>query len=170
LTPLSASHFFEQALEVQPPNNNTTFRVYLTPPKLSIPGQHQGGHTGAKGKGKDNGTYLVCHHGAGASGLSFAALGKYAAESSSGELGVLSFDCRGHGRPSQCNECRTDWNDVQERQDPKGESMRIPIYHYPPYFQIYWVSSSTSFRNLPALLLFWSAILQTYHIVAETRI
>lgn len=82
-TPLSASGYFDQALEVNPPGSDTTFRVYMTPPRMD------------KGKGKE--TYLVCHHGGGASGLSFAALAKAVKESSNGELGVLAFDCRGHG-------------------------------------------------------------------------
>lgn len=77
-TPISASEFFEQAIEVSPPGSDATFRVYLTPPK------------------KGN-YYLVCHHGAGASGLSFAALAKEVTQRSRGELGVLSFDARGHG-------------------------------------------------------------------------
>ena len=83
LTPLSASGYFEQALEVNPPDNSTTFRVYLNPASPS--------------KESKYGTYLVCHHGAGSSGLSFAALAKEVKASSGGELGVLSFDCRGHG-------------------------------------------------------------------------
>jgi protein phosphatase methylesterase 1 len=49
---------------------------------------------------------MVCHHGAGASGLSFAALakelkGQSGSRSSTaedgGELGVLAYDARGHG-------------------------------------------------------------------------
>ncbi|WWC91573.1 uncharacterized protein L201_006519 [Kwoniella dendrophila CBS 6074] len=91
LTPLSASSFFQQALEVTPSSSsnsssssNATFRVYLTPPTVQ------------SGKGK--GTYLICHHGAGASGLSFAALAKQVTQQSNGELGVLAFDCRGHGK------------------------------------------------------------------------
>lgn len=40
---------------------------------------------------------MVCHHGAGASGLSFAALAREVRDSSRGELGVLAFDARGHG-------------------------------------------------------------------------
>jgi protein phosphatase methylesterase 1 len=81
LTPLSASSYFTQALEIQPPNSDTVFRTYTTPP------------TSGQGKG----TYLICHHGAGASGLSFAVLGKCVTEVGKGELGVLSYDCRGHG-------------------------------------------------------------------------
>ncbi|KAK8853103.1 hypothetical protein IAR55_003804 [Kwoniella newhampshirensis] len=83
LTPLSASSFFTQALEVQPATSPCTFRVYLTPPNPT---------------GKDRGTYLVCHHGAGAGGLSFAALAKAVKGKSGGEMGVMSFDCRGHGK------------------------------------------------------------------------
>jgi len=86
LSPLSASDFFAQALEVQPPDNPSTFRVYLAPPT-------------SKGKDGEKGTILVCHHGGGASGLSFAALAKAVTERSEGELGVMSFDCRGHGGP-----------------------------------------------------------------------
>lgn len=61
-----------------PPGRDTVFRAYLTPPKTGN-------------------NYLVCHHGAGASGLSFAALAKEVTKRSKGELGVLSFDARGHG-------------------------------------------------------------------------
>ncbi|WRT70358.1 uncharacterized protein IL334_007356 [Kwoniella shivajii] len=87
LSPLSASLFFSQALEVNPSSSSsTTFRVYLSPPTVST------------GNGKGKGTYLICHHGAGASGLSFAALAKNVTEQSKGELGVLAYDCRGHGK------------------------------------------------------------------------
>jgi protein phosphatase methylesterase 1 len=85
LTPLSASDFFSQALEVSPPGNEATFRVYLTPPE------------GQPGKGQNpNGTFLITHHGAGASGLSFAPLAKEV-KARAPELGVLAFDARGHG-------------------------------------------------------------------------
>ena len=95
---MSASAYFEQALEVNPPGNDTTFRVYFTAPNASSSSSSSGtvsGPSGSKGKSKE--TYLVCHHGAGASGLSFAALARNVAESGKGELGVLAFDCRGHG-------------------------------------------------------------------------
>ena len=49
------------------------------------------------GAADKKGTYLVCHHGAGASGLSFAPLAKHITQHSKGELGVLSYDARGHG-------------------------------------------------------------------------
>jgi len=88
LSPLSASEFFAQALEVSPPDNDATFRVYLTPPS---------GQPGRDQKPNPNGTYLVTHHGAGASGLSFAPLAKEVGIRAP-ELGVLAFDARGHGK------------------------------------------------------------------------
>ncbi|WWC64436.1 uncharacterized protein I303_107046 [Kwoniella dejecticola CBS 10117] len=94
LTPLSASAFFAQALEVTPASSSITFRVYLTPPKVVDE--------------KDKETYLICHHGAGASGLSFAALAKYITSISGGELGILSFDCRGHGKTKAIDSSETD--------------------------------------------------------------
>lgn len=39
---------------------------------------------------------LICYHGAGASGLSFAVLAKEVRERDA-ELSVLAFDARGHG-------------------------------------------------------------------------
>ncbi|ORX40748.1 hypothetical protein BD324DRAFT_654483 [Kockovaella imperatae] len=80
LSPLSAAGYFDQALEVEPPGSDTTFRVYVSEPTT-----------------KDK-TYLVCHHGAGSGGLSFAALAKYVREESKRELGLVAFDCRGHGK------------------------------------------------------------------------
>lgn len=54
---------------------------------------------------------LVCHHGAGASGLSFAALAKDLRDKDA-ELGVLAFDARGHGQCILCSmsmrECGAD--------------------------------------------------------------
>ena len=55
------------------------FRVYYTPPS------------------DKKGTVMVCHHGAGYSGLSFACFSKEVTRLSGGECGVLSFDARGHG-------------------------------------------------------------------------
>jgi protein phosphatase methylesterase 1 len=86
VSPLSASQFFEQALAVTPPGRDATFRVYLTPP---TPGA-------APSKTNPFGTYVIAHHGAGASGLSFAALAKEI-KARAPDLGVLAFDCRGHG-------------------------------------------------------------------------
>ncbi|OCF40785.1 protein phosphatase methylesterase 1 [Kwoniella heveanensis CBS 569] len=99
LSPLSASSFFSQALEVSPPSSPCTFRVYLTPPTSTPSSQQRPGGSDSGGSGSSkNGTYLVCHHGGGASGLSFAALAREVKSKSDGEMGVLAFDCRGHGK------------------------------------------------------------------------
>ncbi|EIW71846.1 hypothetical protein TREMEDRAFT_28267 [Tremella mesenterica DSM 1558] len=104
LTPLSAKDFFSQALEVTP--GKTTFRVYLTPPILTPETSRENPLSGkgrleeqvTEGDTDNKGTYLICHHGAGSSGLSFAMLAKEVKERGRGELGVMSFDCRGHGK------------------------------------------------------------------------
>ncbi|WVF73184.1 hypothetical protein IAT40_008003 [Kwoniella sp. CBS 6097] len=100
LSPLSASTFFSQALEVSPPSSPCTFRVYLTPPNPAPAPSTTStqGSPGSANGSDNNGTYLVCHHGGGASGLSFAALAREVKSKSSGEMGVLAFDCRGHGK------------------------------------------------------------------------
>ena len=81
--PISASSYFDQAIEVSVPESDLKFRVYYTPPR------------------SDNGTVLVCHHGAGYSGLSFSCLAKEVVQCSGGDCGVLSIDCRGHGRTTR---------------------------------------------------------------------
>ncbi|CAK9784011.1 hypothetical protein CC85DRAFT_268296 [Cutaneotrichosporon oleaginosum] len=88
LEPLSASQFFTQALEVSPPSRDTVYRAYLSPPTAPP----------AANQRNKQGSYLICHHGAGASGLSFAALAKEVTARSGGELGVFSYDARGHGK------------------------------------------------------------------------
>ncbi|KAL1413723.1 Protein phosphatase methylesterase 1 [Vanrija albida] len=82
LAPLSASEFFGQALEVTPDGGDAVFRAYLTEP--------------APKAGKP--TYVLAHHGGGASALSFAALARAVAARSGGELGFLAYDARGHGK------------------------------------------------------------------------
>lgn len=82
--PISASGYFDQALEINVPSAQLDFRVYYTPPK-------------AKG-----GTVLVCHHGAGYSALSFACFAKEVTRFSNGECGVLAFDVRRHGMHLDC--------------------------------------------------------------------
>lgn len=62
------------------PDSDLDIRVYYTPPKFS------------------DGTVVVCHHGAGYSGLSFACFAKEVVDMSKGECGVLSLDCRAHGK------------------------------------------------------------------------
>lgn len=82
-SPASASNYFEQAIQVDVEASDLDMRVYYTPPKSA------------------NGTVLVCHHGAGHSGLSFACLAKEVLDLSKGECGVLSVDCRGHGKTTR---------------------------------------------------------------------
>ncbi|WVQ73010.1 hypothetical protein IAR50_002573 [Cryptococcus sp. DSM 104548] len=108
-SPLSASGYFEQAFEVQPPNSPCAFRVYLTPPTTTIPSSPSSPSGPTLGPGpapkvttqqqtNPHGTYLICHHGGGSGGLSFAALAKEIKRVGGGEMGVLAFDCRGHGK------------------------------------------------------------------------
>ncbi|OJT15098.1 Protein phosphatase methylesterase 1 [Trametes pubescens] len=79
-TPISASGYFEQAIQVSVPQSDLDVRVYYTPPKF------------------EDGTVIVCHHGAGYSGLTFACMAKEITDMSKGECGVLSYDARGHGK------------------------------------------------------------------------
>jgi protein phosphatase methylesterase 1 len=59
--------------------------VYYTPPQPTE--EDEGGR----------GIVFVCVHGAGYSGLSYAAFGKALAEKGEGKVGVLAYDARGHG-------------------------------------------------------------------------
>lgn len=77
--PISAAAFFDKALEITVPASQLLFRTYYTPPKIP------------------NGTVMVCHHGAGYSGLSFACFAREVSQMSKGDCGVLSFDIRRHG-------------------------------------------------------------------------
>ncbi|TYJ57119.1 hypothetical protein B9479_002220 [Cryptococcus floricola] len=101
-SPLSASGYFDQAIEVQPTGSPCTFRVYLTPPSTppSVPslGPGPAPKIQTQQTNQPHGTYLICHHGGGSGGLSFAALAKEVKRVSGGEMGVLAFDCRGHGK------------------------------------------------------------------------
>lgn len=78
--PISAQNFFVQAFQVALPGRNLDCRVYYTPPKFA------------------NGTVMVCQHGAGYSGLSFACMAKEITDLSGGECGVLAIDARRHGK------------------------------------------------------------------------
>ncbi|KAI0084128.1 protein phosphatase methylesterase [Irpex rosettiformis] len=91
--PISAAGFFDQALQISVPESGLEFRVYYTPSK------------------SDNGTVIVCHHGAGWSGLTYAAFAKEVARVGKGECGVLSFDCRAHGKTTTL-ELRTEPEDL----------------------------------------------------------
>ncbi|KAF7335417.1 Protein phosphatase methylesterase 1 [Mycena venus] len=84
--PISGASYFSEALQVAVPARQLDCRVYYTPPK------------------KANGTVLVCHHGAGYGGLSFACLAKELVGMSRGEVGVLSADARRHGKTKSTTE------------------------------------------------------------------
>ncbi|KAL7418315.1 Protein phosphatase methylesterase 1 [Cryptotrichosporon argae] len=75
-SPLSAAGYFDAALEVEPAGRDAAFRTY-----------HAGGES-----------VLVAHHGGGSGALSFAALAGEVSRASGGKLGVLTYDCRGHGK------------------------------------------------------------------------
>jgi len=78
--PISASAFFEQAAQVAVPQSGLDVRIYHTPAKYN------------------DGTVMVCHHGAGYTGLSFACFAKEVTEQSRGECGILAMDARRHGK------------------------------------------------------------------------
>ncbi|KAJ6543571.1 Alpha/Beta hydrolase protein [Mycena vulgaris] len=78
--PISAADFFADALQVSVESRRLDCRVYYTPPKFA------------------DGTVMVCHHGAGYSGLSFACLANEITGVSKGECGVLALDARRHGK------------------------------------------------------------------------
>ncbi|CAE7157511.1 unnamed protein product [Rhizoctonia solani] len=81
-SPISASGLLTQAAQVSVVESGLDFRVYYTPPTAIGP----------------EGTVLVCHHGAGYSGLSFACFAQEVTNMSEGELGMLILDARGHGK------------------------------------------------------------------------
>ncbi|KAJ7503263.1 Alpha/Beta hydrolase protein [Mycena galericulata] len=85
--PISAAGYFTDALQVVVPSRALDVRVYYTAPRW------------ADGGGARNGsTVMVCHHGAGYSGLSFACLAKEIQGLGRGECGVLAADARRHGK------------------------------------------------------------------------
>lgn len=77
--PLSASEYFTQAAQVELPERGLDARVYFTPSESS------------------RGSVMVCTHGAGYSGLSFACFAREVKAITRGECGVLAIDARGHG-------------------------------------------------------------------------
>ncbi|KAG6811480.1 hypothetical protein H0H92_007252 [Tricholoma furcatifolium] len=87
---LSAASFFSEAFQVAVPSRNLDFRVYYSPPASA------------------NGTVIICHHGAGYSGLTFACFAKEIVDITKGECGVLALDARRHGRTSTTSEQSTD--------------------------------------------------------------
>ncbi|THH08116.1 hypothetical protein EW146_g9099 [Bondarzewia mesenterica] len=84
LSPISASSYFTEALQISVPASQLDARVYYTPPRVA--------------QGEGTGTIMVCHHGAGFSGLSFACFAKQVTEITAGECGVMSIDARRHGK------------------------------------------------------------------------
>jgi protein phosphatase methylesterase 1 len=80
--PISGASYFSEAVQVSVPASKLDFRVYYAPPQTS---------DGSPG------SVMVCHHGAGFAGLSFALFAKEVTSLSKGELGVLSIDARRHG-------------------------------------------------------------------------
>ena len=83
--PISGASYFSEAVQVDVPASKLDVRVYYTPPQT------------ADGSA---GSVMICHHGAGFSGLSFALFAKEITTLSKGELGVLSLDARRHGAHS----------------------------------------------------------------------
>ncbi|KAF8709763.1 hypothetical protein AX14_013469 [Amanita brunnescens Koide BX004] len=95
-SPISGSSFFDSASQVAVPSRGLDFRVYYTPPKYV------------------DGTVMICHHGAGYGGLSFACMAKEVKDLSNGECGVLSADARRHGKTVQLG-----------RDEPEDEDLSI---------------------------------------------
>ena len=83
--PISGASYFSEAVQVDIPASKLDVRVYYTPPQTT---------DGSAG------SVMVCHHGAGFGGLSFALFAKEVTRLSNGELGVLSLDARRHGAHS----------------------------------------------------------------------
>ncbi len=90
IEPISASTYFAQALQVQPDSSPCDFRAYYTPCEPHFADK-------MSGKLKPRPALLVCHHGAGSAGTTFAMMAKEVLDMSHGGLGVLAFDARGHG-------------------------------------------------------------------------
>lgn len=68
-------------------------RVYYTPPTF--------GAGASQSQSLRDTTVIICHHGAGYTGLSFALFAKEVKERTRGESGVLSVDARLHGKSSK---------------------------------------------------------------------
>ncbi|KAI0256239.1 protein phosphatase methylesterase [Lactifluus subvellereus] len=81
--PISGASYFSEAVQVDVQASKLDVRVYYTPPQTT---------DGSAG------SVMVCHHGAGFGGLSFALFAKEVTRLSNGGLGVLSLDARRHGK------------------------------------------------------------------------
>ena len=80
--PISGASYFSEAVQVNVPASKLDIRVYYTPPQTTD---------------GNPGSVMVCHHGAGFAGLSYALFAKEVTDLTNGELGVLSIDARRHG-------------------------------------------------------------------------
>ncbi|CAO1624688.1 unnamed protein product [Sympodiomycopsis kandeliae] len=117
-SPLTSEDCFQEALQVDV-DGQGTWRVYITPPKsvskktrvcnhssvgtdpalasmtLDVPEEDELPEDAGD---QSPGTMILFHHGAGFSALSFALAAKEITAQTNGSIGVMSFDCRGHGR------------------------------------------------------------------------
>lgn len=84
--------YFEQELYLNCPERQAEYHVYLTQPTNPA---------------KD--PVIVCHHGAGSSGLSFACFAKSLKQKLPG-AGILSIDARGHGSSVEQHDNSTDFS------------------------------------------------------------
>lgn len=94
--PISAAGYFSEAIQVSLEDRQLDLRVYYTPPRPQS-SSASGGLEGRDGVSFRETTVLVCHHGAGYSGLSFACFAKEVEGMTKGECGVLAMDARRHG-------------------------------------------------------------------------
>ncbi|CDZ98802.1 Predicted acetyltransferases and hydrolases with the alpha/beta hydrolase fold [Phaffia rhodozyma] len=89
--PSAVPSYFAQSFSVDPPPSSDvssawsapSFKTYYTPPE---PASDEG-----------PGSIMIFHHGGGEGALGFAVLAKEITRLTRGELGLLAFDCRGHG-------------------------------------------------------------------------
>ncbi|KAK7017343.1 protein phosphatase methylesterase 1 [Favolaschia claudopus] len=118
--PISGADYFSEALQVAVLGRQLDCRVYYTPPKDA------------------NGTVLVCHHGAGYAGLSFASLARELVGMSRGEVGVMSIDARRHGK-------------TKSTQDKEDENLEIGVLveDFVHILRAVWAQAATA----PTLLL-----------------
>ncbi|KAK4046685.1 Protein phosphatase methylesterase 1 [Microbotryomycetes sp. JL201] len=87
---VSGAEYFSSALEVDVPvtaDTTAVFRVYYTPPAPDSRNSDTG-----------PGTVFLFVHGAGYSAFSWALCSKTLVEHSRGQVGVLAYDARGHGK------------------------------------------------------------------------
>lgn len=91
-SPLKSDDCFTTALEIDIPSvffgnksveECSTVRAYYSPPRMGI---------------SPSSTVMVFHHGAGFGALSYALTAKEITIQTQGEVGLLAYDCRGHGR------------------------------------------------------------------------